>query len=46
MNLRKEVRKYIGQSVYDPEELFKLIYPRYTGHYSHVRDAIQQEKNR
>ena len=46
MDLRKEVRKYINQGVMSPNELFKLIYPKYTGHYSHVREAIHAEKNR
>jgi hypothetical protein len=44
MNLHRQVQHLIRQGVYDPEDLFKIVYQRNRVHYSKVREAVHQVK--
>ncbi len=46
MNLEQEVKQLLLKGVHDPQELFKIIYPRHRVHYSRVRTAIHDAKSR
>jgi len=42
---RNAIRGLLRQGVYHQDELFRRVYPEYKGHYSKLRDIIQEEKN-
>lgn len=44
-NVREKVRRLIDEGVYDQNEIFRLLYPTYNGHYSVLRKVIAMEKN-
>lgn len=44
-NLVNQVRNLMDKGVYDPEQLFKVLYNRNRVHYSKVREAIDIAKN-
>lgn len=43
--LRYEIRRLLKEGIYHQDELFAILYPVYTGHYSVLREAIAEEKN-
>lgn len=42
--LIKQVKDLLDQGVYDPQELFDIVYPHSRKHYSTVRTAIHLAK--
>lgn len=44
--LEMEVRRLMAGGLYDPEELFKLVYAKHPVHYSRVREAVHNAKQR
>jgi hypothetical protein len=44
MNLKKEAQNLIKNGVYDPNELFRILYARHPVHYSRVREAVHEAK--
>lgn len=44
MNLVQEAKNLMKKGVYDPNVMFRIIYPRHRVHYSRVREAIHQAK--
>jgi hypothetical protein len=40
----KQVYKYMELGIYDPEELFQIIYPNSKKHYHTIRTAIHIAK--
>jgi hypothetical protein len=44
MNLVKQVKVLMGEGVYDPDALFRIVYNRNRVHYSRVREAIHIAK--
>ena len=46
MTLKQKIRALMNEGVYHQDELFRLIYPHYNGHYSILRKQIAEEKNR
>lgn len=45
MTLREKIRELMKQGIYDQNELFRLLYPHYNGHYSVLRKVIALEKH-
>lgn len=45
LTLREKIRLLMAEGVYDQNDLFRLIYPTYKGHYSVLRAVIAEEKN-
>lgn len=46
MDLKKEALEMMKQGVYDPEKLFQILYRKHAVHYSQVREAIHEAKQR
>lgn len=46
MRLEKEVKKLLAKGVHDPNELFKLLYKEHPVHYSKIREAIHNAKQK
>lgn len=44
--VKYEIRRLMGEGVYHQDELFRILYPVYFGHYSRLREIIAEEKNR
>jgi len=45
MTLRQKIRELMKEGVYHQNDLFRIIYPTYNGHYSVLRRVIAEEKN-
>jgi hypothetical protein len=45
MDTRTKIKSLMAEGMYDQEELFKTLYPYFTGHYSVLRRMIAEEKN-
>lgn len=43
--VRYEIRRLMGEGIYHQDELFNILYPVYQGHYSVLREIINEEKN-
>lgn len=43
--LRETIRDLLDEGLYHQEELFNYLYPKYRGHYSVLREVINEEKN-
>ena len=41
----KTIRAMIDGGTYDQNRIFNALYPRWSGHYSVLRDLISMEKN-
>lgn len=46
MNLERETLTLIKAGIYHPDKLFKILYQRHPVHYSKVREAIHNAKQR
>jgi hypothetical protein len=46
MSMINEAVNLMNKGIYDPNELFKIIYSRHPVHYSRVREAIHLAKQR
>lgn len=46
MTLEQELKELLLKGVYDPQELFKKVYPNHRVHYSRIRAAIHDLKTR
>lgn len=46
MTLEQDIKELLLSGVYDPQELFKRVYPNHRVHYSRVRSAIHEAKSR
>ena len=46
MNLKKEALSLIKQGVYDPDDLFRILYARHPVHYSRVGEGGHEGKGR
>jgi hypothetical protein len=44
MNLVKQAKRLMDKGVYDPNDLFHIIYENNRVHYSKVREAIHNAK--
>lgn len=45
LEARNMIRGLLRQGVYHQDDLFRRVYPVYDGHYSKLREIIQEEKN-
>ena len=43
--VRYEIRDLLKQGIYHQDELFAILYPVYSGHYSKLRAIIAEEKD-
>jgi hypothetical protein len=46
INLVSQVKNLMKKGIYDPDELFKIVYLDNRVHYSRVRDAIHEAKGK
>lgn len=44
--VKDRVKDLISVGVYDQHKIFRILYPTFNGHYSHLRDIISEVKNR
>jgi hypothetical protein len=46
MTLIEQVKELMKEGVFNPEDLFKILYQKNRVHYSRVREAIHVAKNK
>jgi hypothetical protein len=44
-DIREEVKLLLRNGIYCPKEIFNRLYPSWNGHYSKLREIIQEVKN-
>ena len=44
-HMKKEIVHLLKQGVYDQDEIFRVLYPVYNGHYSKLRRVIADLKH-
>lgn len=46
MTLEFEVKQLMDKGIYDPHQLYNILYNKYSIHYSKVREAIHNAKQK
>lgn len=43
--MEQEIKHLMKEGMYDQNEIFRVLYPYYVGHYSKLREEIAKIKN-
>lgn len=46
VNLVQAAEKLMHKGIYDPDQMFKIMYARFPVHYARVREAIHEAKTK